>query len=71
MAVHIPISLKAQAEARTLMISSNNCNSPATGQPNILLSQDMVLGCYILTIENGSLNYLLNKILSLKKILRK
>lgn len=62
MAVHIPISLKAQAEARTLMISSNNCASPATGQPNITLSQDMILGCYVLTIENGSLNYLLKKI---------
>lgn len=74
MAVHIPISLKAQAEARTLMIASNNCTSPATGQPNITLSQDMILGCYVLTIENGSLHYLLKKIvrkLILKKILNK
>lgn len=62
MGVHIPLSLKAQAEARMLMISSNNCTSPATGQPNIVPSQDMVLGCYFLTVENISILYLLNKI---------
>lgn len=62
MGIHIPLSLKAQAEARTLMISSNNCTSPATGQPNISPSQDMVLGCYFLTIENSSLSYILKKI---------
>lgn len=62
MGVHIPLSLKAQAEARILMISSNNCTSPATGQPNILPSQDMILGCYFLTVENISLFYLLSKI---------
>lgn len=66
MAVHIPISLKSQAEVRTLMIASNNCTSPATGEPNILLSQDMILGCYMLTIENGSLSYLLKTILRRK-----
>lgn len=65
MGIHIPISLKAQAEARTLMISTNNQTSPATGQPNINPSQDMILGCYFLTIENGSLNQLLNKIIRL------
>nr|YP_009503400.1 RNA polymerase beta' subunit [Euglena clara]AXA45458.1 RNA polymerase beta' subunit [Euglena clara] len=62
MGIHIPLSLKAQSEARTLMISTNNFSSPATGQPNISPSQDMVLGCYFLTIENGSLSYLLKKI---------
>lgn len=72
MAIHIPLSLKSQAEAKTLMIASNNFLSPATGQPNILLSQDMILGCYMLTVENGSLNYILEKIKcfsSLKKAL--
>lgn len=68
MAIHIPLSLKAQAEAKTLMIASNNFNSPATGQPNILLSQDMILGCYILTIETGSLNYILAKIKSFSSL---
>lgn len=63
MGIHIPLSLKAQAEARTLMISSNNFTSPATGQSNINPSQDMILGCYFLTVENGSLHYLLQKIL--------
>nr|YP_007317179.1 beta' subunit of RNA polymerase [Monomorphina aenigmatica]AFZ88781.1 beta' subunit of RNA polymerase [Monomorphina aenigmatica] len=65
MGIHIPLSLKAQTEARVLMISSNNCNSPATGQPNIVPSQDMILGCYFLTIENTSLYYLLQNILRL------
>lgn len=65
MGIHIPISLKAQAEARTLMISTNNYTSPATGQPNVSPSQDMILGCYFLTIENGSLNQLLSKIVRL------
>lgn len=63
MGVHIPLGLKSQSEARTLIISSNNCTSPATGQPNIVPSQDMVLGCYFLTIENTNLFYLLEKIL--------
>lgn len=63
MGVHIPLSLKAKSEARTLMVSSNNCVSPATGQPNILPTQDMILGCYFLTVENTSLYYILNKIL--------
>lgn len=65
MGVHIPLSLKAQAEARTLIMSTNNCTSAATGQPNISPSQDMILGCYYITIENGSLFYLLKKILCL------
>lgn len=62
MGIHIPLSLKAIAEARTLMISANNCTSPATGETNIIPSQDMILGCYFLTIENTSLYLLLKKI---------
>ncbi|MBW4654271.1 MAG: DNA-directed RNA polymerase subunit gamma [Kaiparowitsia implicata GSE-PSE-MK54-09C] len=52
MAVHVPLSLEAQAEARLLMLASNNVMSPATGRPIITPSQDMVLGCYYLTAEN-------------------
>ena len=52
MAVHVPLSLEAQSEARLLMLASNNVLSPATGQPIITPSQDMVLGCYYLTAEN-------------------
>lgn len=52
MAVHIPLSLEAQTEARLLMLASTNLLSPATGQPIIALSQDMILGCYYLTTEN-------------------
>jgi DNA-directed RNA polymerase subunit beta' len=52
MAVHVPLSLEAQAEARLLMLAPNNFLSPATGQPIITPSQDMVLGCYYLTANN-------------------
>ena len=52
MAVHVPLSIEAQAEARLLMLASNNILSPATGTPIITPSQDMVLGCYYLTAEN-------------------
>jgi DNA-directed RNA polymerase subunit beta' len=52
MAVHVPLSLEAQAEARLLMLASNNIMSPATGRPIITPSQDMVLGCYYLTADN-------------------
>ncbi|MEB3884985.1 DNA-directed RNA polymerase subunit gamma [Lyngbya sp. CCY1209] len=52
MAVHVPLSMEAQAEARLLMLASNNILSPATGQPIATPSQDMVLGCYYLTAEN-------------------
>lgn len=52
MAVHIPLSLEAQAEARLLMFSHTNLLSPATGDPVSVPSQDMLLGLYILTIEN-------------------
>jgi len=54
MAVHIPLSLEAQAEARLLMLAPYNFLSPATGEPIILPSQDMVLGCYYLTTENAA-----------------
>nr|YP_009667712.1 RNA polymerase beta [Schistochila macrodonta]QCW58488.1 RNA polymerase beta [Schistochila macrodonta] len=52
MAVHIPLSLEAQAEARLLMLSRRNLLSPATGEPMTIPSQDMLLGLYILTMEN-------------------
>ncbi len=52
MAVHVPLSLESQAEARLLMLASNNILSPATGRPIVSPSQDMVLGCYYLTAEN-------------------
>jgi DNA-directed RNA polymerase subunit beta' len=52
MAVHVPLSLESQAEARLLMLASNNVLSPATGKPIITPSQDMVLGAYYLTAEN-------------------
>ena len=49
MAVHIPLSLEAQLEARTLMMSSNNILSPANGDPIIVPTQDVVLGLYYMT----------------------
>jgi DNA-directed RNA polymerase subunit beta' len=49
MAVHVPLSLEAQMEARTLMLSSNNVLSPANGDPIIVPSQDIVLGLYYTT----------------------
>nr|YP_009692048.1 RNA polymerase b'-subunit [Microrhizoidea pickettheapsiorum]QEG77676.1 RNA polymerase b'-subunit [Microrhizoidea pickettheapsiorum] len=49
MGVHLPLSIQAQCESRLLMLSSHNWLSPATGQPNLLPSQDMVLGFYYLT----------------------
>lgn len=49
MAVHIPLSLEAQLEARSLMMSTNNILSPANGEPIIVPSQDVVLGLYYLT----------------------
>jgi DNA-directed RNA polymerase subunit beta' len=52
MAVHIPLCLEAQSEARMLMLAPNNFLSPATGDPILTPSQDMVLGCYYLTANN-------------------
>jgi len=51
MAVHVPLSLEAQLEARVLMMSTNNVLSPANGKPIIVPSQDMILGLYYITLE--------------------
>ncbi len=51
MAVHLPLSLAAQAEARTLMLSSNNLLKPADGKPIVGPTQDMIVGIYYLTVE--------------------
>jgi DNA-directed RNA polymerase subunit beta' len=50
MAVHLPLSAEAQAEARILMLSANNILSPATGRPIVTPTQDMVFGAYYLTV---------------------
>ncbi|MHB8762352.1 MAG: DNA-directed RNA polymerase subunit beta' [Coriobacteriia bacterium] len=56
MAVHLPLSAEAQAEARTLMLSTNNIKSPAHGRPLTVPSQDMVIGLfYLTTIRDGAL----------------
>jgi DNA-directed RNA polymerase subunit beta' len=65
MAVHIPLSLEAQAECYMLMLAPYNFLSPANGEPIIMPSQDMVLGCYYLTVNNikgllGSSHYFIN-----------
>ena len=65
MAVHIPLSLEAQAECYMLMLAPYNFLSPANGDPIIMPSQDMVLGCYYLTVNNipkllGSNHYFSN-----------
>jgi DNA-directed RNA polymerase subunit beta' len=52
MAVHIPLSIKAQAEAISLLFAPSNFLSPATGLPMLIPSQDMLLGCYYLTANN-------------------
>ena len=51
MAVHVPLSLEAQLEARVLMMSTNNILHPANGQPIIVPSQDIVLGLYYLSLD--------------------
>ena len=53
MAVHVPLSIEAQTEARMLMLATNNILAPATGKPIIAASQDMVLGMYYLTLMNN------------------
>jgi DNA-directed RNA polymerase subunit beta' len=65
MAVHIPLSVEAQAECYMLMLAPYNFLSPANGEPIITPSQDMVLGCYYLTVNNikgllGSNHYFVN-----------
>lgn len=52
MAVHVPLSIEAQTEARMLMLATNNVLLPATGRPAITPTQDMVLGLYYLTLDN-------------------
>lgn len=51
MAVHVPLSEEAQAEARILMLGANNILKPSDGKPIVTPSQDMVLGNYYLTME--------------------
>lgn len=53
MAVHIPLSMEAQIEARVLMLSTNNILSPANGKPIAVPSQDIILGCYYMTKVKG------------------
>jgi DNA-directed RNA polymerase subunit beta' len=53
MAVHVPLSLEAQLEARVLMMSTNNILSPANGKPIIVPSQDIVLGLYYITLDRA------------------
>ncbi|MEO3434990.1 DNA-directed RNA polymerase subunit beta' [Inquilinus sp. CAU 1745] len=55
MAVHVPLSLEAQLEARVLMMSTNNILSPASGKPIIVPSQDIVLGLYYLSMERNDI----------------
>ncbi|MEO0722322.1 MAG: DNA-directed RNA polymerase subunit beta', partial [Pseudomonadota bacterium] len=55
MAVHVPLSLEAQLEARVLMMSTNNVLSPANGAPIIVPSQDMILGLYYTTLERAGM----------------
>ncbi|GHT23328.1 DNA-directed RNA polymerase subunit beta' [Planctomycetales bacterium] len=55
MAVHLPLSLEAQVEAHTLMLSTNNIFSPANGGPIISPSQDVVMGCYYITMQRPGL----------------
>ena len=55
MAIHLPLSLKAQTEVKNLMLPSKNFLSPATGEPIVLPTQDMVLGCYYLTLDNPTI----------------
>src|SRR5690606_2213697 len=54
MAVHVPLSLEAQLEARVLMMSTNNILPPANGSPIIVPSQDIVLGLYYLSLERDN-----------------
>jgi len=51
MAVHVPLSVEAQAEARYLMLAANNILKPSDGRPVVSPTQDMVMGCYYLTID--------------------
>ncbi len=55
MAVHVPLSLEAQLEARVLMMSTNNVLSPANGKPIIVPSQDMILGLYYISMDRSGM----------------
>ena len=57
MAVHLPLSIEAQTECRLLIESTNNILSPSSGAPIVTPSQDMVLGCYYLTVDNEYYEY--------------
>ena len=50
MAVHLPLSIEAQVEAHTLMLSTNNIFAPSNGKPIMSPSQDTVMGCYYITL---------------------
>tara|TARA_A100001015_G_scaffold300191_1_gene385262 strand:- start:2019 stop:6164 length:4146 start_codon:yes stop_codon:yes gene_type:complete len=52
MAVHVPLSIEAQTECRLLILSTNNILSPSNGKSIVTPTQDMILGCYFLTVEN-------------------
>ena len=67
MAVHLPLSAEAQAEARILMLSSNNILSPASGRPLATPTQDMVLGIYFLTYASEDLSKLDSSKLELRR----
>lgn len=66
MGIHIPLSLKSQAETRTMSIACNNCKLPSNNEPNNVPSQEMIMGYYYLTSDNLSINYLTKKILCQK-----
>ena len=68
MAVHVPLSLEAQLEARVLMMSTNNILSPANGKPIIVPSQDIVLGIYYITMERDELPGQMLKVRSLDEL---
>lgn len=56
MAIHVPLSVEAQAEARYLMLAANNILKPSDGRPVVNPTQDMVMGCYYLTIDREGEN---------------
>ncbi len=70
MAVHVPLSIEAQTEARYLMLAANNILKLSDGKPVICPTQDMVLGCYYLTTVRGNVDELVN-IMQLYDVTRK
>ena len=72
MAVHVPLTIEAQLEARALMMSTNNILSPANGEPIIVPSQDVVLGLYYMTRDsvNGlGEGMMFTRLMKLKKLI--